>query len=184
MEESWLALPCDRCGELCELPIRHGELPVKPAGKGYPFAVVETSRGPLRFHVPTGEDQEAISGIADAWEACRTLTFRCLMGEPVPSLTSSLDFSADDIQKVEAALEQVAPEVTTEAEVACALCGERLRVHLDPYFCLERGGGDLFAEIHTLASVYHWSERQILHLPRDRRQLYLALIDRERGIVE
>jgi hypothetical protein len=36
--------------------------------------------------------------------------------------------------------------------------------------------------VHVLASTYHWSERQILGLPRSRRRLYLDLIDRSRGV--
>ena len=37
-------------------------------------------------------------------------------------------------------------------------------------------------EVHTLAMQYHWSETDILSLPRERRRRYLRLIDRERGV--
>jgi len=36
--------------------------------------------------------------------------------------------------------------------------------------------------VHTLAWYYHWSEAEILALPRARRQLYLSRIDRARGM--
>jgi len=37
----------------------------------------------------------------------------------------------------------------------------------------------LYEEIHVMALHYHWSEAQILALPRNRRQRYLALIARQ-----
>ena len=54
---------------------------------------------------------------------------------------------------------------------------------LDPYVCLGAADGGLFLDIHILASVYHWSEREILAMPRERRRLYLSLVDRSRGMV-
>ncbi|WP_158497826.1 DUF6760 family protein [Pseudoxanthomonas suwonensis] len=37
----------------------------------------------------------------------------------------------------------------------------------------------LYEETHVLAMHYHWSEPQILALPRSKRQRYLALIARQ-----
>jgi hypothetical protein len=34
----------------------------------------------------------------------------------------------------------------------------------------------LYTEVHHLALRYHWSEQQILALPRSKRQRYLALL--------
>lgn len=176
MEESWIAATCPECGAAFDLPVRHGELPAKPAGEGYPFATVETSLGPVRFRVPDGADQEAVAGIPDPREARRALAARCaedLVGE----------LSEDDLDRAEAALEAVAPEVVTRAQAACPDCGRPAEVVLDPYVCLGAAGGGLFLDVHTLASVYHWSEREILAMPRERRRLYLSLVDQSRGMV-
>lgn len=177
MGESWIAASCPACGAAFDLPVRHGELPVKPAGEGYPFATVETSLGPVRFRVPDGADQEAVAGILDPREAWRALATRCAD----PSLAGEL--SNEDLAKAEAALEAVAPEVATRAQAACPDCGQPAEVVLDPYVCLGAAGGGLFLDIHILASVYHWSEREILAMPRERRRLYLSLVDRSRGMV-
>jgi hypothetical protein len=180
MEESWIAVTCPACGAAFDLPVRHGELPVKPAGEGYPFATVETSLGPVRFRVPGGADQEAVAGILDPQEARRALAARCAHQEDAP-LAGKL--SDEDLDRAEAALEAVAPEVVTRAQAACPDCGQPAEVHLDPYVCLGAADGGLFLDIHTLASVYHWSEREILAMPRERRRLYLSLVDRSRGMV-
>jgi hypothetical protein len=175
IEEDWIAASC-RCGSSFDVPIRYSELPVKPAGEGYPYAEAATSLGRLRLRVPTGADQEAIAAIDDPAAARRRLARRCLV-EPVPG-----PLSEQDVAKIETALEEVAPELTTRAQVACVDCGRPHELYLDPYLCLSRASEEIFLEIHTLASVYHWSEREILSLPRERRQLYIALLDRARGM--
>jgi len=35
---------------------------------------------------------------------------------------------------------------------------------------------ELYKEIHTLASRYHWSEKEILSMPTQKRKTYLKLI--------
>ncbi len=185
LEESWFSVTCPACEAEFELPVRHGDLPVKPAGEGYPFATVETSLGTLRFRVPNGADQEAIAGAdldEDLDEARRTLARACSEPPFEGELTN------EDLDRIEAALEDVSPEVVTRAQAACPECGKPVEAQLDPYICLTAAGrfgdaGGLFLDIHLLASAYHWSEREILALPRERRRLYLSLVDRSRGMV-
>lgn len=177
IEESWIAARCPKCGATFDIPVHHSELPVKPAGEGYPFAAVETSLGPVRFRVPDGADQEAVAGIEDPREARRALASRCAEGQLAGEL------SDEDLDRAETALEAVAPEVVTRAQAACPDCGEAAEVHLDPYVCLGAANSGLFLDVHTLASAYHWSEREILAMPRDRRRLYLSLVDQSRGMV-
>jgi hypothetical protein len=176
LEEDWLAASCARCGSSFDVPIRYSELPVKEAGEGYPFAEAVTSLGRLRLRVPTGADQEVIARIDDPELARRRLAQRCLV-ESVPG-----PLTDKDIDRIEAALEAVAPELATQAQVACVDCGRPHELYLDPYLCLSRASEEIFLEIHALASAYHWSEKEILSLPRERRQLYIALLDRARGM--
>lgn len=168
--ESWIQLSCPACAERFELAIRVTELPVKPAGEGYPFAAIEEEGRTLRLRVPNGADQEAIAGIAEEREARRVLAGRCLL-DPQP-------LSPAEVERAEEALEAVAPEMTNRAQTACPECGAVTEVPIDPYFCLDLIGDELFEEIHRIASTYHWSEPEILRLQRERRRLYLQLIDR------
>jgi len=78
----------------------------------------------------------------------------------------------------------VAPEVAQAALAACPACGASNEIAVDPYLVLAASPEELFVEVHLLASAYHWSEAEILALPRARRQLYLRLIDRARGMVQ
>ena len=176
-EEEWLSASCKRCGSTFDVPLRPLELPIKPAAESYPFTEVETSLGRLRLRVPTGADQEAIARIADPAEARRTLARRCRV-EPV----AEARLQESDLDRIETALEEVAPELVTRVQVTCIDCGSLNELFLDPYACLSRAGTEIYSDIHVLASIYHWSEREILGLPRERRQLYIALVDRTRGM--
>lgn len=184
--EVWLTAQCGRCGERFDFSVSYGELPVKEAGEGYPFARVETSLGPCRFRVPTGADQEFLAGLSEDGEAIRCLVERCLLARP-PACGSSGDvvgaFTPDDLARIEAALEAVSPEVAVSVQAACPCCGTTQEIDVDPYRVLCRYSGlELFQEIHILAATYHWSEAEILALSQERRRRYLDLIDRARGM--
>lgn len=184
MGESWLTARCGRCGERFDFSVTHADLPVKEAGKGYPFATVVTSLGPCRFRVPTGADQEFLAGINDEGEACRSLVGRCLVDSPGTwAGDGQPTFTADDMGLIESALEAVAPEVALSVQAACPACDALHVIDVDPYGALSRNAGrGLLQEIHILAATYHWSEGEILALPLERRRRYLELIDRVRGM--
>lgn len=171
----WLTASCGACGESFDFEVAQAGLPVKEAGAGFPYADVETPRSRIRLRVPTGADQEAIAGLPDG-EAVRVLFERCLVaGE-----------AEDDAElaAAEAAVEETAPEVALAALAACPACKAENEIAIDPYLALSAQSGDVFLEVHRLAASYHWSEAEILALPRARRQLYLRLIDRSRGLVQ
>lgn len=173
----WLTSGCASCASSFDVYVQQSALPVKEAAEGYPFATVATARGSLRFRVPNGGDQEAIAGL-DGEEAVTELLRRCSAdgsgaGEP----------GWEEIAAIDAALEAVAPEVGLGLLAVCPECGTEQEIAVDPYLCLTQAGSELFAEIHTLASFYHWSEAESLALPVHRRRLYLKLIDRGRGMM-
>jgi hypothetical protein len=163
----WLTAVCRACGESFDFEVRQADLPVKEAGESFPFA----EAGGLRLRVPTGADQEAIAGFSDE-RAVRALFERCRLG------------GDGDLAAAEAALEEASPEVALAALASCPACGASNEVSVDPYLGLPAHSEELFAEVHSLALNYHWSEAEILALPRARRQLYLRLIDRSRGLVQ
>ncbi|HEV8579145.1 MAG TPA: hypothetical protein VGX68_08680 [Thermoanaerobaculia bacterium] len=171
----WLTAVCQACGERFDFEVPQTELPVKEAGAGYPYAEAGTPRARLRLRVPTGADQEAVADLPDD-RAVRALFERCLL--------SGVAAEDEDLAAAEAALEAAAPEVALAALAACPACGAQSEIAVDPYLVLAASPEELFVEVHRLASSYHWSEAEILALPRARRQLYLRLIDRSRGLVQ
>jgi hypothetical protein len=185
--EIWMTSACAACGEQFDFMIRFSELPVTEAGSGYPFAQVNTSIGSMWWRVPTGADQKALSAVDEDDNLIRVLVERCLVNdhygenkEASPNKLGSL--SDDDLRMVETALESIAPRVTTEVRVTCIECGKIGKIHIDPYWFLNRNSEDIIDQIHRIALNYHWSETEILALPKKRRRRYLKLIDRALGM--
>lgn len=179
LDAVWLTSPCGRCKELFDIFIRQSELPTKPAGPGFPFASVQLDGRDFRLRTPNGEDQEAVAGIQDGNEAARSLSRRLF----VDAASDQPELLSDEaLSRIEYAVEAVAPEVATLAQADCPQCGQGNQVEVDPYLCLSMIDETLLSEIHDLAAVYHWSESEILALPRKRRRKYLQLVDGLRGV--
>ena len=176
----WLNAICRTCGEGFDIQVQQSALPVKSAGEGYPRATVKLRGQEIRLRVPTGADQAAIAEFEEPMSVETALLARLIEGAP----TFSLDgLAPEEFEGLEAAIEEVAPEVGTEALAHCPACEAENRVAVDPYLCLSAASGEILADIHALASSYHWSEAAILALPRHRRKRYLRQIDRQRGMV-
>jgi hypothetical protein len=176
MAHHWVSTSCVECSTRFELEVDFEALPVGEAGPGFPFVTVETEAGPLELRVPTGLDEVAIGTVGDG-AAERGLLRCCLVRGKLPDA-----LSASDLARIEAALDEVSPWVVTELAGSCPACGATHPVALDPYVIMRRSASELYDEVHTLAWYYHWSEAEILALPRARRQLYLSRVDRARGM--
>ena len=79
-------------------------------------------------------------------------------------------------------LEEAAPILDLDLDAACPECGQDQSVRFDiQSWLLGRIIGErdrLLGEIHTLASAYGWSLREILDLPRGTRRSLSALSER------
>jgi hypothetical protein len=177
MAHHWIATECVECSTRFEVEVDFDVLPVGEAGPGFPFVTVDTEAGPIELRVPTGSDEVAIGAVGDSAEAARALLRRCVVRGELPEV-----LSASDLARIEAALDEVSPWVVTEVSGSCPACGATHQVALDPYVVMRGSASALYDEVHTLAWHYHWSEAEILALPRVRRQLYLSRVDRARGM--
>lgn len=175
-ETGWMAADCQHCGEPFDFAMRFSDLPCKPAGEGFPFASVDG----VTYRAPSGGDQETLNdeGIEGA-AARRRLVALCLLQGKTPVDVEQLD--EVDLAQIDAALEALSPEAVTETSLDCPSCGRTCLVDLGINAMPLPRPDTLYQEIHRIASAYHWSEGEILSLPRGRRQRYLALIARDAG---
>ena len=129
----------------------------------------------LDVAVPTGKDQLAWLASGDAGPGA-------IVDRLVTLPPDVADIAPDWLDAIEAALEQADPLTTLEIETACPECGAETSVPLDlEARCLALLAAErprLLDDIHALATTYHWSEGEIMAIPPDRRQQYLARIDR------
>ena len=174
----WFQSDCKECSARFDFSLQFADLPVQEAGPSYPQGQVQWQGRQMSFRLPTGADQEQMLGIPE--HKARSWLLNHLLQEPKEEFFYEEGFA----RAVDAALEAVAPSIVTQVDTTCPECGAPNRVELDPYRVLSRRTDALLQEIHQLASHYHWSEREILDLPRSRRQRYLDLIDQCRGMMK
>ena len=180
MESGWFSADCEHCSEPFDFPLRFSDLPCKPGGEGFPFAALQTEQGNLRLRAPAGADQEILAAEdLDGRPALLRLVGLCLVEGPADFDMERL--SDDELAEIDRALEAVSPEPATEVALDCPACSRPTRAQLDVTLMPFPSRDLLFQEVHRIASVYHWSEADILSLGRDRRQRYLAMIARDQA---
>jgi hypothetical protein len=133
------------------------------------------ARFPVSFRPPSFADLSSLPREADA---ARALAERCIRPARVPARVR---------RRIEAAMEALSPCLHGELDAVCAECGTAVRVAFDPQSYVLRElraeAHFLFEEVHLIAGRYHWSERDILALPRRRRARYVELAHAERSVV-
>jgi hypothetical protein len=137
-----------------------------------PKGIVDSEK-PGWFRTPGGEVSYRLPLVGDLL-ACADpggLAGLCLDPQQIP---------ASLLRRVEKAMEQQAPSLSSDMEGRCPECGKALHFFFDVAgFVLGelRGqAGFIYQDTHLLAFHYHWSESRILAMPRNRRLQYVEMI--------
>jgi hypothetical protein len=125
----------------------------------------------ITFRLPTSGD---VLAVADDANAVNELARRCIRPGEI---------SGGQRRRVESLMESIAPSLSQDLLGECPECGATVSVFFDPRrYCL-REFRDLAAfvyqDIDILARRYHWSESDILALPRTRRLIYAEMAREE-----
>lgn len=143
---------------------------VEPTDKAGWFALRGT---PVTFRLPTVADQRAAARTADGVGA---LIARCVSPQGLPARL---------LHRVEAALAHLAPSLSHDLQGICAECGASVAFFFDvPLFVMQElraHAAFVYEDVHRLAARYHWTEADILALPRLRRTRYVELLRAEQG---
>ncbi|MCR0982749.1 hypothetical protein [Roseomonas populi] len=138
-----------------------------------PHLPPETANGPddLAFRLPTSEDLLAVEAERGPAAMKRALLERCLLhGEASPAAEAL----------VSAGLEAAMPQSDVSVALACPDCGHDWELPFDVTLFLldelEGRAGRLLADVHLLASAYHWEEATILDMPASRRGRYVSMV--------
>ncbi len=193
--EGTLQCPWPECGARVDVDFAIGDVPVRAAPEvraSYEVALTadaadgEPAPRTIAFRLPNGADQEALAPVlvANPARALAGLLERCLVGPDgaeVPDaagLVAALAPAAR--QELERAIEERAPRVDLDMELGCPECGRGFTAPLDVqdfFFGELRTSRDLlYRQVHYLAYHYHWSEREILDMPRDKRLAYIEIL--------
>jgi DNA-directed RNA polymerase subunit RPC12/RpoP len=173
-EDVDLGLVCPGCGERVAIGFRASDY-VRGLAPRRPVDVTADPERPgwfrlagARFRLPTAADQATVAGRSDAAKA---LAERCL-DPPAPSGGAR--------GRIERAMATMAPEVSRPVAGRCPECGAAVEapIHVTRLVIgeMKRDAAGLHEEIDLIAQAYHWSEADILALPRRRRQAYAESI--------
>jgi hypothetical protein len=183
---------CERpgCGQRISLSFALRDLPVRALADkrpAYRVALPDDGGGGsgrlVMVRLPSGGDQEAVcdavaAGVSGAG-ALRLLVGRCLVDDPDGAGTAG-ELAPADLLAIERFLADTAPMVDLGVCVRCPECRSEITVELelqDFFFGeLALSAEQLYRDIHHLALHYHWSEQDILTMPRPKRERYLGLI--------
>lgn len=179
----WLTFPCQDCDELIQFKLAPGTLPVKSASHGFPNVSLSLTPGDVEVRVPTGEDEELLAQKARETND-DTSPINLLLKRLLTMQSGSVDIDSltdEDKEQVDQALDEMTPQPSDSASIECPYCKHHQVIPIDSYEWITRETRSLDEEIHTLAFHYHWSESEILALPRSRRQRYIRLIERNLG---
>lgn len=115
------------------------------------------------YRLPTTEDLIAIEHLTDVDEARAALLARCAASE-------------EDVER----MAMLDPQADVQIDADCPSCGHRWREPFDivTFLWTEISvlARRLLADVHDLASAYHWSERDILAMSPARRNAYLEML--------
>jgi hypothetical protein len=145
-----------------------------PSGRGWRVAPCAEAPGwhavlangveKARFRLPCIDDQIAVHGRADAGEA---LFSRCIVSDKPP---------AKQLACIGAAMEALAPLLGGALTGQCPACGAEVAAQFNArLYCLQElheRSGFVYDDVDALAERYHWSEQDILSLPKARRAQY------------
>lgn len=202
--QATLPCPWPGCGKGVDIDFQLSQIPVAPIQRLQRYYELEAddlstaeslalglqteAKLQLRYRLPNGGDQEAL--LANTYpaeaEALSMLLSRCLQygdehKQPSPEWCAHLP--ARIRQQIEREMEIRAPALDLTMEARCPECEREFLApfELQDFFFGElRINTDLlYREVHYLAFHYHWSEQEIMAMPRDRRRRYLEILSDE-----
>jgi hypothetical protein len=184
-------LRCPDCSERVECELRVADL-LLPAAEHRQRWHEETLTADglgfrVRFRIPTAADLEAaIYGAPAGPEVvARTVLAGCVEWVRPEQEVGGADLAAagwpaDLVAQLNARIAELDPQAEISLQLTCPACGQTFASSLDTadYLLRERETRErrIYEEVHQLALAYHWSEGEILGMPRRRRRLYLDML--------
>lgn len=192
-----VACPHPACGERMDVALRVGDLlhPGYADEAWRPRLEADVEAGGTRYRVafrpPTAADVGRRLGLAaqDPEAAGLGLVADCILAvEPDPAPAAGTAGAAGPgaplpaavLHGVSEAMLRADPQAEARLDLACTGCGRPIATVLDAasFFLDELAGrnAEFHADVHALASAYHWSLPDILGLTPRQRQAYAAAL--------
>jgi T4 bacteriophage base plate protein len=172
---------CPKCRDRLELTFSVSDIRVVPEIEPASVLVTKVENYKVQYRLPTSLDLGQVAGQSDLPRMRQQLLSRCLISAHYKDEALELSELPEALlSTVLEAMAQADPQADVQLALTCPACNHQWQVTFDvvSFFWSEIHGWArrLLQEIHTLASVYSWSEADILSMSAQRRQLYLEMI--------
>jgi hypothetical protein len=175
--------PNEACGEQLEVEIDRETIAEleREIDRTQPV-IVEVDGRKLCLRRPTGKDQMSwLDQVFPDEKAAIKAMIRSLLRNGHGYDEGELDILDDWIETIDLAMKRFDPLVYFTATIRCPACDHEATHAIDleqvSLQKLSRASEGLLAQVHKLASRYHWTEQEILALPPSRRAAYIRLIE-------
>jgi hypothetical protein len=191
--QATIPCPWPDCGKKVDIDFSLENIPViasEDKGPTYKMelpvnAAFESKHREVVFRLPVGGDQEEISPYLYENEA-KALTMlldRCIQSiGPIQNTGEGLFSRLSPLARmeIEKQMKAVAPRVELDMDGNCPECGREFTIPFDLqdfFFGEMRTSQDLLCrEVHYLAYHYHWSEKEIMDMSREKRRNYIEVL--------
>lgn len=142
---------------------------------------IETGDFRITFRLPNSLDVAAVLQSTEAADSARQLQQRCVIDATDSSgKCDTASLPAEVWQALNSRMENLEPQADVRIGLSCPACAHQWEAWFDIVGFLWNELS-VWAEktlhtVHKLASVYGWTEREILRLSPVRRELYLGLV--------
>jgi hypothetical protein len=165
---------CPSCGEEIELTFEASE--VRREAARIETATVVAGEYEIDVRLPSSADLAAIEPLRDLAAARTALLERCITRAPLPLEA----MPPEVIDAIAERMSELDPQADVSFDVDCPSCAHAWREPFDVvtflWTELSAWARRLLADVHTLASAYGWSERDILGLSPVRRAAYIEML--------
>ena len=192
--------PWPNCGTRVDIDFSTHDIPIRESEeKGPTFTMhlssealmkseCDVSQNEVVFRLPNGEDQEALAPLLEKNEATAltSLFTRCIkqigsMAGQTPDMIHQLSPLAR--MEIEQRMEALAPKIDLTLGANCPNCHRDFTMPFDLqqfFFGEWQTSHELLCrEVHYLAYHYHWSEKEIMEFPREKRRKYIEVLAEE-----
>lgn len=169
---------CPKCGNELELTFTARDLEsTVVALQGEERLKVVSGEYELEYRLPTTADLLEIAN--DSGQSLPALLDRCVVARHRNGPVQSNNLPAAVIEKLSNSMAEADPYAEIQIAMDCAGCSHRWSMVFDVVSYLwgeiEDWAECLLRDVHSLASAYGWSERDIVGMSALRRRLYLEL---------
>lgn len=167
---------CPKCGSELELTFTARDLESTIVAAQGELKLV-SGEYEIDYRLPTTADLLEIA--SSSGQSLTALLNRCVVARRRDDRVQSTDLPAAVIEKLSSSMAEADPYAEIQIAMDCAGCAHRWSMVFDVVSYMwgeiEDWAERLLRDVHSLASAYGWSERDIMGMSALRRRLYLEL---------